>query len=87
YLERYLYKETYHLLLDVVNEKAEGMSVREEDKQFIAYFYQFAFVGLLLDWIDGGMKEEPKNIIDHVSILVQGDITKALERYRIDKII
>ena len=37
-LERYLYKVTYALLLNVVNEEAEGMSVDEEDKAFIAHF-------------------------------------------------
>ncbi len=43
-LERYLYKVTYALLLNVVNEEAEGMSVDKEDKAFIAHFYQYAFV-------------------------------------------
>ena len=43
-LERYLYKVTYALLLNVVNEEAEGMSVDKEDKVFIAHFYQYAFV-------------------------------------------
>lgn len=43
-LERYLYKVTYVLLLNVVNEEAEEMSVDKEDKAFIAHFYQHAFV-------------------------------------------
>ena len=40
----YIYKVTYALLLNVVNEEAEGMSVDKEDKVFIAHFYQYAFV-------------------------------------------
>lgn len=34
-VEIYLYKLTYNLLIGVVEEKAENMNVREEDKQFI----------------------------------------------------
>ena len=30
------------------------MSVREEDKKFIADFYKYAFVGMMLDWIRQG---------------------------------
>ena len=44
-------RQTYHLLIDVVEEQAAGIPVRQEDKAFIADFYKYAFVGLLLDWI------------------------------------
>ncbi|MBC8571240.1 TetR-like C-terminal domain-containing protein [Zongyangia hominis] len=84
-LERYLYRVTYDLLIGVVEEQAAGMSVRDEDKRFIADFYKFAFVGLTLDWIRTGMKEDPARIIDRLSILIHGDITRALEKYRTDR--
>lgn len=38
-------------MMGVVEERAAGMTVRPEDKEFIANFYKFAFVGLTLDWI------------------------------------
>lgn len=82
--ERYLYDVTYDLVIGVVNEKAVDMAVRESDKKFIADFYKFAFVGLMLEWIRTGMKENPKDIVDRLSILIQGDITRALEKYKID---
>lgn len=83
-IEQFLYKVTYHLLLSVVEEKASGMQVREEDKAFIADFYKYAFVGLMLDWIRKGMKEDPHRIIEDLSLLVQGSVSAALERYRTD---
>ena len=58
-VENYLYKVTYDLLEGVVEEQARGMSVREEDKAFIATVYKYAFVGLMLDWIKGDMKGDP----------------------------
>lgn len=84
HLEYYLYKETYNLLIGVVEEIAEDMPVRDEDKAFIADFYKFAFVGLMIDWIRKGMKEDPAIIIERISILIQDDMKKALEKYRTD---
>ncbi|MGX8700804.1 TetR/AcrR family transcriptional regulator [Caproiciproducens sp.] len=83
-VEIYLYRLTYDLLIGVVEEKAEGMAVRDEDKKFIADFYKYGFVGLMLDWIKNGMKEEPQTIIDRLSSLVHGNITSALDNYRTD---
>lgn len=85
-IETYLYKLTYELMIGVVEEKALGMNVRAADKQFIADFYKYAFVGLMLDWIKNGMKEEPARIVDRLAVLVHGNITAALENYRSDKI-
>jgi hypothetical protein len=39
----------YGLLIAVVEECAQGMTVRDEDKKFIADFYKHAFVGLTLE--------------------------------------
>ena len=83
-VELYLHEVTYDLMIGVIEEQARGMSVRDEDKRFIADFYKFAFVGLMLDWIRKGMKQDPKEIVEHLSVLIQGDITRALNKYRID---
>ena len=66
-VENYLYKIVYDLLLNVVEEKAQGMTVRDEDKEFIADFYKYAFVGLMLDWVKNGMKEDPHKIVKKVN--------------------
>ena len=84
-VERYLYDITYDLLIGVVEEQAKGLPVREEDKRFIADFYKFAFVGMVLDWIRRGMKDDPQQMIDRLSILIHGDIARALEKYRTDR--
>lgn len=85
YLERYLYNEVYLLLIGVVEEKAKGIPVREKDKSFIADFYKYAFVGIVLDWIRTGMKEEADEIIERLDKLIYGNMEEALERYRTDK--
>ncbi|MBK1812337.1 TetR/AcrR family transcriptional regulator [Clostridium sp. YIM B02505] len=82
HLENYLYSETYNLLLGVVEEKASGITARNDDKAFIANFYKYAFVGLMLEWIGKGMKDDPSVIISRVNILIYGSIAKALENFR-----
>ncbi len=84
-MEQYLYKLTYDLVIGVVEEQCVGMNVREEDKRFIADFYKFAFVGLMLDWIRGDMREDPNRIVDRLSVLIHGDIRRALEKFRTDR--
>ncbi len=84
-LENYLYRLTYDLMFGVIEEKAAGMTVRPEDKEFIANFYKYAFVGLTLEWVRTGMKDDPAALVERVSVLIHGDITKSLETCRIDK--
>ena len=84
-VEKYLKPLTDNLLMGVIDERAEGITVREEDKEFIADFYKYAFVGLTLEWVRTGMKDDPAALIERVSTLIHGDITKALEACRIDK--
>lgn len=84
-VENYLYRLTYQLMIGVVEEKAAGMTVRGEDKKFIANFYKCAFVGLTLEWVRAGMKDDPAALVERISTLIHGDITKSLNACRIDK--
>ena len=83
-VENYLYNLTYDLLIGVVEEQAAGMNVSADDKKFIADFYKYAYVGLMLDWIRGDMRENPQIILDRLSRLMRGNIAKALEAYKAD---
>ena len=82
----YLYKIVYDLLLNVIEEKAQGMTVRDEDKEFVADFYKYAFVGLMLDWVKNGMKEDPHKIVKKVEFLLSGSLSVSLERFRTGRI-
>ena len=82
---QYLYRVVYGLIINVVEECAQGMDVREDDKQFIADFYKYAFVGMMLDWIRQDMKPSPEKMIFRLSSLIEGDIIRMLEKCRIDK--
>lgn len=59
------------------------MVVREEDKTFIANTYKYAFVGVMLDWINRDMLQDPKEIIAALDKVVRGGFRSALERFRV----
>ena len=84
-VENYLYKVTYDLVAGVVEEKAAEMAVRQEDKEFIAHVWKYAFVGLMLDWIRNDMKGDPQELVTRFSAVIHGSITNALEQVRTDK--
>ena len=82
-VEKYLQPLVDQLLLDVLNEEVGEMQVRDEDKQFIAQVYSHIFIGLMLDWIKDGMREEPRPIVDRLSRLIKGSMKEALSRFRL----
>lgn len=81
HLDMYLYSVTNDLLMGVINEISCNMKVKEEYKKFIANFYALAFIGLVIQWMTEGMKEDPRLIIEKLSELVEGNFIKALQRY------
>lgn len=81
YLERYVYRMMYDILFHVIHKLAQGKKVALKDQQFIAKFYKFAFAGMLLEWINTGMKESPEAILADLSKLIAGDFQRALEKY------
>ena len=82
-VEKYLKSLVDNLLLGVINEKAAGMTVRDEDKAFIAQVYSYAFVGLMLDWIRDDMREDPETLVNRLATVIRGGVAQALERFRL----
>ena len=83
-VEQYLNPLVHNLILDV-EEKSSGMAISESDKKFIAKFYEYAFIGIMLEWIDNGMKEDAAAIVERTSQLVHGNVIRALNTFRVDK--
>ena len=82
-VEKYLQPLVDQLLLNVINEEAAGITVRDEDKQFIAQIYSYMFIGLMLDWIKDDMREAPQQIVEKLSKLIKGSVSVALSRFKL----
>ena len=84
-VEKYLTPLTDDRLMGVINELSAGMVVRAEDKAFIAQVYSYAFVGLMLDWIKDEMKQDPETLVNRFALVIQDDVSCALNRFRVDR--
>lgn len=80
-IETYLFRLTYGLLKGVVEEKSVGLQISEEEKQFIADFYKYGFVGVMLDWIKKGMKEDYREIAERMCRTLQGNVTNSIQNF------
>ncbi|MFD7522912.1 dihydroxyacetone kinase transcriptional activator DhaS [Paenibacillus chitinolyticus] len=77
----YLFEATKDMIKRVVDDASGGLDVSDADKSFIAEFYTFAFVGIVVKWVKTGMKELPETMMKRISDLVDGTLTRALSRH------
>ena len=82
-VEKYLQPLVDQLILGVINEETGNMTIRDEDKQFIAQIYSYIFIGLMLDWIKNDMREDPQPLVDRLARLIKGSMSEALSRFKL----
>ncbi len=80
-VELYLSPLVDNLLLNIINKEADKVSIRDEDKQFIAKVYSYVFIGIMLDWIRDDMREDPEEIVERLAKLIKGSISKSVARF------
>ncbi len=80
-IENYLYRLTYELIMDVVEEQAADVRIAEDEKKFIANFYKYSFVGIMLDWVKQGMKADYQDIVEKMSITVSGSVKNSIHNF------
>ena len=81
-MERYLYHLTYDLIVGVVQEKSKDLDISGEDKKFIANFYKYGFVGIMLEWIQEGMKEDIEELVNKMSLTLHNTVTTSIHNFQ-----
>ena len=84
-IEHYLLHVTENLLMSVIEEQSRDLQISDENKRYVANFFKFGFVGIMLEWIHYGMKDEPEKIAAMTGKIIQGDFRQALERLSVGK--
>jgi AcrR family transcriptional regulator len=79
-LDRYLNGIAKDVMDRFVCKISAGIDAKEKDKELITNFYKCALVGMVLDWVSKGMKEDPEELIRNLGKLLEGDIATALKR-------
>ena len=79
-IESFLNRVAKKIMKDFVEKQAQNMNVTEEDRQLIVSFYQCALSGLVIQWLDEGMKQDPESVIRRLGDLLDGTIKHMLKR-------
>lgn len=86
-IETYLYQIAYDLLLNVVCELSQGYVISSEDQQYIANFYKYGFIGVLLEWVKNGMKPTPEELTAQLSRMMYKQILDAIRNMSVDAVL
>ena len=81
-VERYLNNIAAGVMRQYVDTVSKKISVRTEDKELIVNFYRAALVGMIVDWLNAGMKYDPAELIRRSGVMLKGNIESALERMK-----
>ena len=79
-LERYMYGVAGSIMTRYVERMSSDIPAKDEDKRMIARFYQSALTEMVIQWIVGGMKEDPEPYIRRIGKLFDGNIAMSLKR-------
>ena len=79
--KEYLLRITVELFTDTIQTITIQKKMDEEEIKFIAEFYSYGIVGIIISWAQHGMKEEPEYITEHLKNLVNGTERFAMARY------
>lgn len=80
-VESYLFQLTHSLIRGVVEEASAGTDLTEKQKDFIADFYKYSFVGIMLDWIKQGMREDYQEIVENICVTLHGNIKNSIQNF------
>ena len=81
HLERYIHHLTDALFMQILDELAQGFDIKEDDEEFIAAFYRHAFIGIIIDWITEGMKEDPEKMVRKFKLITEGNLLNAIKKF------
>ncbi|MBU5627784.1 TetR/AcrR family transcriptional regulator [Oscillibacter sp. MSJ-2] len=79
-LEQYLYDITGDLMDRIVRGLTADLPVQEEDVCMVVDLYKYALVGMILNWLQRGMKEDPTEKIRRLGKLLDGNIRAVLSK-------
>lgn len=85
HLESHLDDGVYKLIFGVIDELSKDLNITEKDKKYVAKFYKIALTNTIIDWVKEHMQEDPVEIVDNLTKILDGDLYRALLKYEKEK--
>lgn len=79
-LVKFIFDISRNMMKEYVKRENETIHASETDQGLIAGFYQCALTGMVVRWLQTGMKEEPQEIVERIGYLFDGNIAISLKR-------
>ena len=77
-LESYLNTALDDITYNSVKSKAGDIKASDEDIRLVSNVYKYAIIGLIFQWLEEGMKEEPSDIIHKLEYIANNTIHEML---------
>lgn len=77
-LTEYLLHFIKETILEFIKAIPKAKTITDSEIDFIANFYASAFVGLVMYWAKGGLKEDPTTHVKHIEDLIRKGLISAL---------
>ncbi len=78
-LKHFFHKDIRRTIKNTIEKIASDRQVSNEYLDFLADFYTYALVNLLIEWIKNGMKEDDDTIVRRIRTVVSGTVDQALK--------
>ncbi|MGN0702351.1 MAG: TetR/AcrR family transcriptional regulator [Lentihominibacter sp.] len=73
-LDRFINDVVYHHVMLLIKLKMEGINYSERTLELATDFYKNAFMGAVLQWIEGNMKDSPEELAAIYNSVFQGTV-------------
>lgn len=82
YFKEYLLEIVTTLFFEAIDVLDEKDEISKEDKQFYALFYAYGICGIVVQWVEKGMKEETGKLSWRLKSLAEGSEKLGYEIYK-----
>ena len=82
-IESYLSPLIQNILMEQIHQNPLSLDILDEYKTFISKFYSYCLTGLLLDWVNENMSENPEHLANKITEMMTGSIQRSLHKFRI----
>lgn len=80
YLGSYLFNVLEEIIGEYIRKQSKGYVISQEDFELITRFFSHGLLGMMLEWFEHGLGEDPDCNIRRLGMLLNGSIKNVLEK-------
>lgn len=69
------------LITRLLDNASQGLSLSQQDQEFLVDFYMYALAGTMLGWLADDMKEDPGQLAARITFLLEEEFHRVAHRF------